>query len=109
MGRPKKQIHGKIETNEPTTLDQIFGDTGINKYKTLKLEEYESQLNDMNNSDLQAHAYKIGLVPVDNIKMLKGRLITEFKKHVNSFKKPKTVNKPIVISQEVKNILSEGR
>ena len=34
------QTHGKEEF-KPTTLDQIWGDTGISKYGTLNEDEYE--------------------------------------------------------------------
>lgn len=106
----KKEITGKIETYEPTTLDQIFGDTGITKYKTLDLSEYETSLGEMNLSDLQNHALKLGLVPIDNAQMLKKRLVVAFKVHIAKYRKPVVKNnKPIEISPETKKILAEGR
>ena len=65
------QSHGKEENVQPTSLDQIWGDTGISKFKTLDRDEYESQLNDMNKSDLQTHATKVGLVLLMTLKCLK--------------------------------------
>ena len=50
------QTHGKIEKIQPSSLDQIWGDTGISKYKTLDKGEYQTQIGDMNKSDLQTHA-----------------------------------------------------
>lgn len=116
MARKKKvenlnQIHAKEEKFIPTTLDQIWGDTGLSKYKTLNEDEYKNSLDEMNKTDLHAHACYVGLVPVDNREMLTKRLLTEFRKHAASFRgmpvgNPKVNQK---ISKEVEQILSEGR
>jgi hypothetical protein len=82
------QTHGMQETVEPTTLEQVWGDDGLGKYKTLDLESYESDINGMNKSDLQAHAQRLGLLPIDNRVELQARLVREFKKHVSSYQKP---------------------
>ena len=68
------QTHGKVET-EPQTLDQIWGDDGTWKYKTMDAEVYEQYLRNLNKSDLQEHATIIGLVPIDNSGILMKRLI----------------------------------
>lgn len=113
MGRKKlenmSQTHGKTETFKPTTLDQIWGDTGNSKYGTLNEEEYESQLNEMNKSDLQTHATKIGLVPIDDRVRLTKRLLSEFRVHVASYKRPEFKQSNPKISKEVAKILAEGR
>jgi len=100
------QAHGKIE--KPITLDQVWGNDGLSKYGTLDLEKYDDYLNNLNKSDLQAHAIKIGLVPVDDRNSLIKRLKLEFKKFSSQFKQ-----RPIVknnsISKTAKDILSEGR
>ena len=97
MGRRKKtakaakdvknlsQTHGQAEEFTPTTLDQIWGDTGLWKYNTMELGEYNEQLQEMTKTDLQAHATKIGLIPVDSREMLTQRLVREFRRHVNSY------------------------
>ena len=105
------QTHGMEEPAEPTALDQVWGDTGVSKYKTMDTNEYESQLDEMNKSDLQAHAQKIGLLPIDNVTQLRGRLLREFKKHVSAYKKPKTHPhswSTKSLSAESRKILSEG-
>lgn len=43
----------------------------------------------MNKSDLQTHATKVGLVPVDDMKMLRNRLLREFDKHISAYRTPK--------------------
>lgn len=104
------QTHAKLEGQEYQTLDQILGDSGGDKYGTFDEEEYLSQLNAMNRSDLQTHAIKMSLIPIDNTQILRERLMIEFKKHNTSYIKVSTReagNKNI--SKEVKNILSEGR
>ena len=105
------QTHGMEESTEPTTLDQVWGDTGVSRYKTMDVNEYESQLNDMNKSDLQAHAQKIGLLPIDNVTQLRGRLLREFNKHVSAYKRPRTHPHSWStknLSTEARQILSEG-
>lgn len=110
---PKKinknsQTHGKVES--PNTLDQIWGDTGISKYGTLNIEEYKNFINDLNKSDLQSHASKIGLIPIDNLSTLKERLEREFVKHVSAYTaKSSLEKKEEVLSKEAKDILSEGK
>lgn len=101
------QTHGKVE--KPVTLDQIWGDTGKNKYGTLLLEEYEQKLNDYNKSDLQSHAVKVGLVPIDNRENLVKRLKQEFVKYVSQFKARPEVDNTKGSSKKAKDILSEGR
>ena len=82
-GRPSKksmlQIHGKEEKTQklPSSLDEILGET-LSIYTANSSEKYRGQLSEMNMSDLQAHAYKIGLVPTPDRKVLTDRLVQEF-------------------------------
>jgi len=101
------QTHGKIE--KPVTLDQIWGDTGITKYGTLDPVEYDKYVNDLNKSDLQAHAVKIGLVPIDDRNTLISRLKREFNKHISAYKVKSFEKKEIKLSKKSKDILAEGR
>ncbi len=105
-----KQVDGKKENFKPTTLDQVWGDTGISKYNTLQETEYTERLNSYNKSDLQAHAISVGLVPVDDRDRLTQRLVKEFRKHANNYRIPQTeTNVSSKISPEIKKILDEGR
>ena len=72
------QTHGKEEKPLSTTLEQIWGDTGITKYGTFDENEYAEELKNMTKSDIQAHANKLGLVPIDNRTELVKRLMKEF-------------------------------
>lgn len=83
-GRPSKkemlQIHGKEEgvvKKQPSSLDEILGET-LSIYTAKSADEYRGQLAEMNVTDLQSHAYKIGLVPTPDRKVLTDRLIQEF-------------------------------
>ena len=105
------QTHAKVEKKfEPTTLDQIWGDDGTSEYGTLDYESYKSKVFDMNMSDLQAHASRVGVVPIDNRNMLTDRLLREFSKHITSFKKPvEDASNQQNVPDKIKSILAEGR
>jgi hypothetical protein len=102
------QTHGKVE-NRKVTLNQIWGDDGRSKYGTLDPVEYDSYLKGLVKSDLQAHAIKIGLIPIDNRETLVKRLKQEFVKHVSQFNVRPNINNAKSISKQAKDILSEGR
>ena len=73
-------------------------------------EGYRDSLKEMNKSDLQTHATKVGVVPIDNREMLTNRLIREFKRFTSNYSVPaKAAIKEKKISKEAKKILSEGR
>ena len=104
------QAHGKVEEFEPSTLEQIWGADGMDTYNTLEVGEYEDQLKGMAKVDMQAHATKVGLIPIDNMDILKQRLVKQFKNHVATYRRPKQVkSNDLRLSKEVKNILGEGK
>ena len=81
-------------------------------------KEYEKELNNMVKSDLQTHATKIGIIPIDNRPMLTQRLVREFKKHVSSYEstavrlqedKVPANTKSTSMPQEIREILDEGK
>ncbi|NBW29414.1 hypothetical protein EBR37_03470 [bacterium] len=102
------QTHGQVE-RRPITLDQVWGDTGTNKYGTLDPKKYEDHINNLNKSDLQAHATKVGLVPIDDRNNLISRLKREFNKHISTFSQTHADKKINKTSKIAKDILSEGR
>lgn len=101
------QTHGKVEN--PVTLDQIWGDSGVNKYGTTSIEEYEKYIVGLNRSDLQTHAVKVGLVPVDDKNTLIARLKKEFNRHVSTYNVKKLDQKNPKVTKKIKDILAEGR
>jgi hypothetical protein len=104
------QIDAKVETARPTSLDQIWGEDGTSKYGTNDPQEYKNYINSLNRTDLQTHAVQIGVLPNDNLEMLRNRLEREFLRHIAAFQAPPSkLQKPKKISKEVQKILSEGR
>ena len=106
------QTHGAVEKEkfEPTTLDQIWGDEGLSKYGTLNEDEYVKQIDEFNRTDLQAHAIKLGIVPIDDRSRLTKKLLYEFRIHAVNYKKPADPKSSgAELSKEASKILSEGR
>lgn len=108
------QIHGKEEQakKQASSLDEILGET-LSIYTANSSEEYRNQLAEMNMTDLQSHAYKIGLVPTPDRKVLTDRLLQEFIKWnskygsnvITSNSKIKSIND---LDDKAKKILREG-
>lgn len=105
------QTHGKTEVEfEPSTLEQVWGNDGLETYGTNDEVKYLEMLNGMAKVDMQEHATKVGLIPIDNIDILRGRLVKEFKKHQNAYRRPKKVaSREIKLSKNIKDILGEGK
>ncbi len=103
------QTHGKEESFQPTTLDQVWGDDGTGKYATQEEQKYIGSLREMTRIDIQSHATKVGLIPVENRDVLEQRLLREFRRHWSQYKRPITTDNSVDVSQEVKSILEEGR
>jgi hypothetical protein len=108
------QIHGKANEAETTqvygSLDQILGET-LSVYTTTNVDTYEQQIRDMNNTDLQSHAQKVGLVPVDDRRVLASRLVSEFKKWVSTITPQRASSKVQSFSDlnlKAQKILREG-
>ena len=105
-----KQIDGKAEPSKPMTLDQLWGESQLTKYSHTDVEEYKNYIRGLNRTDIHNHALAVGIIPVDNMELLFGRLEREFIRHASSFQAPsKTEAKQKKISKEVAKILSEGR
>ena len=104
------QTHAKEEKFEPSTLDQVWGENVNTKYGMTDEAQYLNKLNNMNSTDLQAHAHLHGLIPIQDRVRLTKVLMSEFKKYVSGFQKPQEgTNVPPDISEETSKILSEGR
>lgn len=103
------QIHGKSETFKKTTLDQVWGDTGVWKYKTLNVDNYRAQLGEMNMSDLYRHATELGIFPTPERERLIKKLMSTFQEHTLNYQAPDNNARPIKISKAAEKILAEGR
>ena len=72
--------------------------------------EYERQIDEMNMSDMQTHASRVGIIPIDNRSTLRDRLLREFRKHVANYRKPiHHPTPPEEVDAQTLKILSEGR
>lgn len=105
------QTHGKVEGVRPTTLDQIWGDTGMSKYGTFDAAVYRAQLSEMTKADIRVHARKMGIVPIDNREMLTKSLMRQFNLHVANYNRPQQNISPALktVPKEVLDILAEGK
>lgn len=110
------QVDAKNINCEPLlrNLDALIGEDNSNPYKTHDLSAYESYINELNSTDLHRHAQKIGLVPTVDRRVLKDRLVREFKRFVaartvefSSLSQKKDLFQPI-LSKEAQKILREG-
>lgn len=104
------QVDGmtRDEEHEPATLDQVLGDDGVSKYKTLNNDVYKEVLENMSKADLKNEAIRVGLLPIDNILQLRIRLLREFTAHVSSYKRPKISIHTPQLSDDARKILEEG-
>ena len=89
--------------NVPTTMDALFGGTGMGKYKSLDRESYAAELDGFNTAELRNHAINIGLIPIVNINRLKKQLLTEFDKFT-LVAKNNTTPRQKVLSSDAQNI-----
>ena len=114
-----KQIDGKIHAEEnddsplketkfePTTIQQILGDTGLQRYKTLDKDVYINQLGEMNLADLRNHATKVGIIPRDiSTERLKKQLMAEFLRYVAGYQKPFVKSRFVKPTDEALKIMS---
>jgi len=104
------QAHGKDSDTAPRTLDQIWGDDGVWKYNTMNVDKYKTQLDEYNLTDLQRHASKLGIIPVESRARLQETLLKEFRKHISNYNVPADDKDQVrEVSDEVSKILREGR
>ena len=71
------QTHGALEPKEMPNMIHMFGiDDGYQGINSA--EQYKQKLNAMVTSDLHDHAYKIGIVPVDQKDKLVDSLVRKY-------------------------------
>lgn len=108
------QTHGKDLDGEkkirPTTMAQIWGDDGSSKYGTLDCEFYKDKISNMGRADLFRHATKLGMVPIDNLTLLRSRMEKDFNRHVLKFNAPvASTSRPESVPSEIQSILDGGK
>lgn len=75
----KKVIDGKVDG--PTDLYDLLGEHKKSPYAGINAEQYKREIEGMDSSDLYSHAIEIGLIPIDNRRVLLSRLEKEFSRH----------------------------
>jgi hypothetical protein len=79
------QVDGKIAGGLSfKTLDALIGESFSNPYGQSNENDYEEYVNTLNSTDLHRHAEKVGLVPSVERRVLKERLMKEFRKFIAS-------------------------
>jgi len=79
------QVDGKIAGGSTfQTLDALVGESFSNPYGQSNEADYENYINGLNSTDLHRHAEKVGLVPSVERRVLKDRLLREFRKFLSS-------------------------
>jgi hypothetical protein len=112
------QVDGKVAGGTHfRTLDALIGETSNSPYRQSSESTYEEYLNELNSTDLHRHAEKVGLVPMVDRRVLKDRLIREFRKFVASRSMVSSDlvsshmnqnSSPSNLSADVQKILREG-
>jgi len=105
-----KQTHAKEETQQITSLDEVWGYNRNSRYQTIDEATYESSLKEMTRSDLENHARALGSIIVEDSGRIRNELMKLFRAYVLSLKKPapSTASK-IKVTAEVQKILNEAR
>jgi len=80
-----KQIDGKVAGGSSIrTLDSLIGADISHPYRQNNENDYSEYLSDLNSTDLHRHAEKVGLVPTSERRVLKDRLLREFRRFIAS-------------------------
>jgi hypothetical protein len=79
------QVDGKIAgAGSFRSLNSLIGEDSSHPYKQADESSYEGYLNDLNSTDLHRHAEKVGLAPTNERRVMKERLMREFRKFLAS-------------------------
>jgi hypothetical protein len=110
----KSRDLGAEDKSLPQSLDEFLGYRAPNPYKTNSKEEYLSKLRLMNLTDMQAHAYTVGLkMPLYNRAELMKELIASFCRYHGMeearAKKVSGENNVGKLSPLAQQILSQGK
>lgn len=110
MSKKRVECHGKIEDGEITMLEQVWGFNEFAKYGTKDEEEYRRQVMEMNRTDLEKHARKVGVIIVESSARLQESLFKAFRQYSGSLSRPKQPKQSKTsLSKEVRKILAEGK
>lgn len=106
---PNKITNGKIDGFQPTTLDQLMGETEQSVYPVSTEPEYVEYLSTLSKSELLEHSVKLCVPPTDERERTVKRLLAAFRVHMQKYTRIPTLSKPRPLSAEALKILAEGR
>lgn len=109
MKKPKNQTHGAVES--PNSIYDIIG-YKHSPYQSSNAEEYKASIAVMHPTDLQEHATKVGVIPVDNREQLLSLLEKKFIQYQGLFRSSRTeggVRMSAKAIEETKNLLRFGK
>jgi hypothetical protein len=79
------QVDGKIAgAGSFRSLNSLIGEDSSHPYRQSSEATYEEYLNQLNSTDLHRHAEKVGLAPTNERRVMKERLMREFRKFLAS-------------------------
>lgn len=112
------QVDGKIAGGTSRSLDALIGEGSCSPYISKTEKDYEQYISELNATDLDRHAQKVGLAPTFERRVLKERLLREYRKFLAStclidqrlVDNHMNVNtQGTSLSKQAQKILSEGR
>ena len=106
-----KQTHGKEESYEITSLDQIWGHGDTSRFGTTDETEFSDKLKEMTRADLENFARRHGSIVVESSERIRAELLKVFRNYISLLRKPtsKTPAATSQVSAQVQRILNEGR
>lgn len=113
MPKPKKlsklkQIDGQNHRVTLTSLDSILGADNHSKYKTSDSQDYTKYLEELDKVDLMREATNVGLMPIDDRRILKERLLKEFNKYQTCLQTAHIKQIQVKPTKELKALLADG-
>lgn len=111
QGKKLIETHGKVESNQPTTLEQVWGFNEMSRYGTMDANVYDDQIKEMTRSDLENHARKMGVLIVESSSRLLEKCRQEFSNYVMLLRKPAEAKTKIKTKFDpaALKVLAEGR
>lgn len=105
------QLDGKLYNKRGVkTLDELLGEK-VERYQHKTVEDYKNFLDDLNLTDLQEHATKVGVLPKEDRNVLIKVLIKQYELVTSDYFNvvERQSNFPKKISKNTEKILGEGR
>lgn len=104
------ETHGKIDSTQPTSLDQVWGYNALAQFGTTDEADYQKQLDDMLRIDLETHARRQGVMVCESTARLREKLLNNFRSFVALLNKPADAKKTTMTpDQATLKVLAEGR